>query len=70
MQRDGTDIRRLTHNPANDRFSSWSPDGKEILFASNRDSDDWIDHVYIMNADGTEQRRLTELNSNSPIWRP
>ena len=34
-----------------------SPDGKEILFASNRDGN-W--EIYKMNADGTRQTRLTE----------
>ncbi len=70
MRSDGTDIRRLTHNPAHDRQPSWSPDGKKIIFESNRDSNDGIYHIYIMNSDGTEQRRLVEIESNSPVWRP
>ena len=70
MRCDGSDILRLTNNPAKDRYPSWSPDGKKIIFTSNRDSDDWIYHIYIMNADGSDQKRLTEINSNLPIWRP
>ena len=70
MRSDGTDIRRLTNNPAHDRQPTWSPDGKKIIFESNRDSDDWIYHIYIMNPDGTGQKRLVEMESNSPIWRP
>jgi TolB protein len=34
----------------------WSPDGKYIVFASERDNDS---EIYIMNADGSEQKRLT-----------
>lgn len=70
MNSDGSDVRRLTNNPAKDRNPSWSPDGKKIVFNSNRDSDDWIYHIYIMNADGSDQKRLTEINSKLPIWRP
>lgn len=70
MRSDGTDLRRLTTNPAHDRQPSWSPDGKKIIFESNRDSEDWIYHIYIMNADGAQQKRLVEIESNSPIWRP
>ena len=69
MRADGTEIRRLTDDPAHDRQPSWSPDGEHIIFESNRDSD-FFYHVYIMNADGTEQKRLVEIESNSPIWRP
>jgi len=70
MRSDGTDIRRLTNNPAHDRQPSWSPDGREIIFESNRDSEDWIYHIYIMNADGTGQKRLVEMAGNAPVWRP
>jgi Tol biopolymer transport system component len=69
MRADGTEIRRLTDNPAHDRQPSWSPDGEHIIFESNRDSDFYY-HVYIMNADGSEQKRLVEIESNSPVWRP
>ncbi len=69
MRADGTQIRRLTDDPAHDRQPSWSPDGRHIIFELNRDSD-FFYHVYIMNADGTEQKRLVEIESNSPVWRP
>ena len=71
MGSDGSNIRRLTTNPANDRFPSWAPDGKKMVFESNRDSDSSSTyHIYIMNVDGTEQKRLTEIDSNRPVWRP
>lgn len=71
MHSDGSNVRRLTTNPAHDRFPSWSPDGKKIVFESNRDSDSSATyHIYIMNVDGTEQKRVTEIDSKRPVWRP
>ncbi|MFN2226164.1 MAG: FG-GAP-like repeat-containing protein [Anaerolineae bacterium] len=55
------DITRLTFNQANDQFADWSPDGAHIAFSSDRDGD-W--NIYVMNADGSEQRPLT----SSPDW--
>lgn len=71
MRWDGTNIQQLTTDPAHDRKPSWSPDGKKIFFESNRNSEnDAVYHIYIMNTDGSEQRRVTEINSVSPEWRP
>jgi hypothetical protein len=36
--------------------ATWSPDGKQIAFASNRDGDF---EIYLMNAEGGPQRQLT-----------
>ena len=35
---DGTGIRNLTNHPAFDGWPAWSPDGRRIAFASNRNS--------------------------------
>lgn len=71
MRPDGTNIQRLTTDPAHDRNPSWSPNGKKIIFESNRDSEnDAVYHIYIMNIDGSEQRRVTEIRGISPDWRP
>ena len=40
----------------NDVFPSWSPDGKKIVFQSDRDGDE---EIYIMNINGSEPKRLT-----------
>ena len=56
MNVDGTEKQNLTNNPALDYHSSWSPDGKKILFISKRDGNK---EIYVMNADGTDQRNLT-----------
>jgi TolB protein len=46
---------------------AWSPDGKKIVFSSGRDG---IQHIFVMNADGTGTTRLTNAakNDNHPSW--
>jgi Tol biopolymer transport system component len=70
MRPDGTDIKQLTTAPGNDSHSSWSPDGKYILWSSARygfkDEAPLYDNsfqpfaqIFIMKADGSEQHALT-----------
>ena len=65
MNSDGSNPRNLTNSPDSvEENAHWSPDGRFITFESNRDGGT-ADHqtgnydVYIMNADGSNQRRLT-----------
>jgi TolB protein len=53
---DGTDLKRLTKTPGYDAEGSYSPDGKQIVFCSNRDGNL---ELYIMDADGMNVRQLT-----------
>jgi Tol biopolymer transport system component len=62
---DGTDLTRLTHSPAFEFDPSWSPDGTQIAYRSDRGDES---EVWVMNADGTGQRRLTA--GLSPAWSP
>lgn len=55
---DGSGLKRLTNNPANDGLPTWSPDGRLIAFISDRDGA-W--GVWVMNADGGDQRQLFAL---------
>jgi len=55
---DGSGLRRLTHDPANDGLPTWSPDGRHIAFVSDRDGS-WA--VWVMEPDGSDQRRLFAL---------
>jgi TolB protein len=55
-----------------DSFSgdpAYSADGSEVVYMSNEDGH-W--HIYLMNADGTNVRRLTEGDADYlfPVWRP
>ena len=50
-----------------DRQPSWSPDGARIAFMSHRDAFN-AQEIYVMNADGTDQRRLTYDSGDSQTW--
>ena len=58
MNSDGSGKVQLTHNESfNDVFPSWSPSGQQIAFGTDRD--DGAREIYVMNADGSGRRRLT-----------
>ena len=52
----GKNPRNLTHTTGFDYSPNWSPDGSRIAFVSERDGNA---EIYVMNADGTGQRRIT-----------
>lgn len=53
---DGSDLRQLTDSAGYDAECSYSPDGRQILFVSNRDGDP---DIFLMNADGSHVQQLT-----------
>jgi TolB protein len=53
---DGSDLKQLTSTPGYDAESTFSIDGKKIVFTSMRDGD--LD-IYTMDADGKNVKRLT-----------
>ena len=57
--RDGSNVRRLTNNPAIDITPTWSPSGTQIAFTSDRSGSQ---QIYVTAADGggTAQRITTE----------
>lgn len=71
MNADGSDERRVSPDGygSNDTEPTWSPDGGQIAFASTRPfNDSW--HVWVMNADGSGLRQVTEEFSTGPAWSP
>ena len=57
MNADGTGVRQLTDNDNWDWDPRWSPNGKKIVFRSDRDGDS---EIFVMNADGTKVIQLTD----------
>jgi Tol biopolymer transport system component len=56
-----------------DQTPSWTPNGREIVFAGNRaHPKSQIEHLYVMNADGSGLRRLTraDLDAREPSVSP
>jgi Tol biopolymer transport system component len=73
MRADGTGLQNLTRHPATYRYLSLSPDGRRLVFQSDRSGSD----IWVMNVDGTGLARLTrrdseeeEGNNLEPQWSP
>lgn len=59
---DGSGLRQITHDRWWKRDPTFSPDGKQILYSSARHGDAVVGSVlYVVNADGTDERRVTPL---------
>jgi Tol biopolymer transport system component len=54
---DGSNLSRLTDNPARDYFPKYSPDGKRVVFSSERDGNI---QLYTMDSSGENAKRLIE----------
>ena len=67
---DGSGFINVTNNSAKDVSPSWSPDSKQIAFVSNRGKSTQVFQLFVMNADGTNQRALESSNaiSAAPDW--
>lgn len=66
---EGGNQRNLTNHPSFEGWPSWSPDGRQIAFAGNRNANY---QVFLMNADGSNVRLLanTEGRATVPRWSP
>ncbi len=63
----GKNRQKLTENTYYDICPRWSPNGKEIVFASNRSGNY---EIWMMNSDGSGQKMLTNLGgfNTTPVW--
>ncbi|MEP6569530.1 MAG: hypothetical protein ABJC10_07135 [Acidobacteriota bacterium] len=77
MNADGSNQINLTNNQGWDESPTWSPDGARIAFTSQRVNEDthrsFAPQLYVMNADGSNQIRLTnhhDAGVRFPAWSP
>ena len=74
----GHDLRHLTTGRATSFDPAWSPDGRQIAFVREPSGNGFTSvlradsEIYVMNADGTNVRRLTndKIGEASPAWQP
>jgi dipeptidyl aminopeptidase/acylaminoacyl peptidase len=81
---DGSGLQQVTNDPGQDGFPSWSPDGSKLAFSSTRDDcsnstapdcknsgDIGPYHtLYLMNADGSDQHRISDRFAQFVDWSP
>jgi Tol biopolymer transport system component len=69
---DGSDLTRLTQGLASDCGPSFTPDGRHILFSSDRADPGGGSDLYAMNPDGSAVTRLTHADSEEqePAFTP
>ena len=82
MDGDGANARRLTNNQSYEGYPVWSPDGKRIVFVSDRDEPDPVgcgnsatgcnSNIYVINIDNLNETRLADSPSDDegPSWSP
>jgi Tol biopolymer transport system component len=70
VKSDGTDLRKITDDAPKDRGAKWSPDGKRIVFYSDRDG---RYELWSIDAEGSNLQQMTKTTGESiwyPVWSP
>ncbi|MGC9397450.1 MAG: hypothetical protein ACP5J4_21605 [Anaerolineae bacterium] len=65
---DGGGLTNLTRHPANDDSPVWSPDSRHIAFVSNRGGAPWLRQLYVMRADGSDVRLVSDKCVGPFFW--
>jgi dipeptidyl aminopeptidase/acylaminoacyl peptidase len=73
MDTDAESVTRLTENPTEDQYPTWSPDGQQIAFSSVQEGNY---EIFVMNADGSDLTQVTHDPTDNawddtyPTWSP
>lgn len=69
---DGTELTRLTTDPDEDYFPSWTPDGRIVFMTERARAEKIWNDVRVINADGSQETTLfTEVAHGGPFyWSP
>jgi TolB protein len=67
MNADGTNPHAITHDSVVNWYPTFSPDGTQIAFYSAHDG---AESVYVMNADGSNQKRVGKGGGLGLSWSP
>jgi TolB protein len=76
MNADGSGVTRLTDYDGQDVAPDWSPNGQQIIFTSTRENETLpgnlapLPDIWMMNADGSGQTRLTSSGGEYAAWSP
>lgn len=80
----GSQIKQLTSGPASEYDPEFSPDGSRIVYSLSARQEELLacptgsqcpynSHIYVMNADGTEQAQVStgsDVYDSDPTWSP
>lgn len=66
LMKPGDKPQRVTHDKYTELNPTWSPDGKELAYSSDRDG---LERVYIRNIDTGKERRLTKKDDTENQYR-
>ncbi len=70
VKSDGTDLRKITDDAPKDRGPKWSPDGKRIVFYTDRNG---RYELWSIDAQGSNLQQMTRTTGDpvsSPLWSP